>query len=349
MHSSSVLAFVALVAAASASTVAAHGYLSSPPPRGFQKASYQIDDLKSPNRKGLCRGEPEGQITQVSPGQKLTLGLTITAPHTGPCRVTMLDRDLKNEVPVAEKYDCAAPGKAGPWTIQLPSGVSGRKVLRWYWEGRHVSPAEPYEQCIDLDFSGSGDSYDDKPTFGRKHDDDHHDGHDDHGKHDDEHGQGRRQHARPQVKTAGTPSPSSPATPSSHPLPTPTAFAPVTVPNGAGGEEPRAAPLVDAVANVARAGSGACSAGSYKCNADGGFTQCANGKWVTMGCAPGTACRQTSDTAIVCDRTAGGSAPVTAASAPVEQAADESDTGLGQPLTQSAPQEGKAAEPESDE
>jgi len=135
----------------------AHGYLSSPPPRGIQKVAYAIDDLKSPNRKGTCRGEPPGQVTSVAPGSKLTLGLTITAPHTGPCEVSLLSYpSLQFEKTITSKYDCAAPGKAGPWTITLPTGVHGRKVLRWYWEGRHVSPSEPYEQCIDLNFGGGG-------------------------------------------------------------------------------------------------------------------------------------------------------------------------------------------------
>jgi hypothetical protein len=346
MHSNAVLAFVALVAAASASTVAAHGYLSSPPPRGIEKASYQIDDLKSPNRKGLCRGEPVGQITQVSPGQKLTLGLTITAPHTGPCRVTLLDLDLKNETPVAEKYDCAAPGKANPWTIQLPGGVSGRKVLRWYWEGRHVSPAEPYEQCIDLDFSGgAGSGHDDQPSFGGKRYRD--ENGDDH---DDDHGHAKRQRVRSEAKMAsGPPAADVPPPQPQSQQPAPPSFAPATVPNGAGGEEPRAAPPAEEMASAARAGTGSCAAGSYKCNSSGGFSQCANGKWITMGCAAGTACRQTSATAIVCDRAAGGSAQVTAASVPTEQAENALDAGLGEPLNESAPQEDKAAEPADSE
>lgn len=136
----------------------AHGYLSSPPPRGIEKQSYQIDDLKSPNKKGLCRGEKEGKVTNVHPGDPLTLGLTITAPHTGICTVSLLDLDLTNEQKFDEKFDCAAPGKVAPWTVKLPAYASGRKVLRWYWEGCHVSPCEKYEQCIDLDFGGSGGS-----------------------------------------------------------------------------------------------------------------------------------------------------------------------------------------------
>lgn len=140
--------------------VSAHGYLSSPPPRGIQKASYQVDDLKSPNRSGaVCRGEPAGEVTSVTSGGKLTLGLTITAPHVGPCEVHLLDYPSMQEISTfASKMDCAAPGKAAPWTIDLPQ-AQGRKVLRWTWMGCHVTPCEPYEQCIDVDFGRGGPSY----------------------------------------------------------------------------------------------------------------------------------------------------------------------------------------------
>jgi len=139
----------------------AHGYLSSPPPRGIQKAATEVDALKPPNFGGrVCRGEPEGQITQVTPGGSLTLDFTITAPHIGPCTVYLLDPDLNEatQKEIASKNNCAAPGKVEPWTIDLPSGVSGRKVLRWYWEAQHVSPSEPYEQCVDLVFGPGSDS-----------------------------------------------------------------------------------------------------------------------------------------------------------------------------------------------
>jgi len=139
-------------------SVHAHGYLASPPPRGIEKVTYQIDDLRNPNARGLCRGEAEGKVTTVAPGGSITLQIIASAPHTGPCEVTLLDYpSLGNPVQVASKYDCAAPGKVAPWTIQLPAGVSGRKVLRWYWEGRHIAnPGEPYEQCVDLMIGAGG-------------------------------------------------------------------------------------------------------------------------------------------------------------------------------------------------
>jgi len=144
-----------------------HGWLCKPLPRGYQHEKDAIDLLKSPNTKGTCRGEKDpGPVQKVSPGGSLTLEFNIPAPHTGPCEVYLLDLDLGNPKKLDEKYDCAAKGKVEPWTVTIPKDCSGRKVLRWYWEGRHISnPGEPYEQCVDLDCGGgdgggkpSGDS-----------------------------------------------------------------------------------------------------------------------------------------------------------------------------------------------
>ena len=150
----------ALLAVLLPALASAHGYLCKPPPRGIEKEATNIDALKSPNVSGkVCRGEGPGQITTVEPGASITLEFTITAPHIGPCEVYLLDLDLdlSKQVKIAEKYDCAAPGKVEPWTVTLPGNVQGRKVLRWYWEGRHIStPGEPYEQCIDLQIGRGG-------------------------------------------------------------------------------------------------------------------------------------------------------------------------------------------------
>jgi len=244
--------------------VSAHGYLSSPPPRGIQKASYQVDDLKSPNHKGMCRGEPVGAITKVSSGGKITLGLTITAPHVGPCRVSILDANLGNERPIASKTDCAAPGKVAPWTIQLPSGLTGHHVLRWYWEAHHVSPPEPYEQCIDINFDGDGapsDNSSAEPTFHAE--------------------------APPTAASFGqNQAPVGQAPDNSQPSPPPTYNAPPT---------PQA-PSTGAGSST----GGSCTSGAYECTKDGGFNQCANGSWVKMGCSTGTQCQSTAQGSIVC-------------------------------------------------
>jgi len=149
---------------------ASHGYLCTPEPRGLKEHEQsEIDLLKSPNTRGICRGETTpSPIFNVSPGGTITLDFKITAPHTGPCEVYLLDTDLQNPRKIADKYDCAAPGKVGPWTITLPSDCSGRQVLRWYWEGRHIrTPGEPYEQCIDLMFGSGGSLAGDQEADGQ--------------------------------------------------------------------------------------------------------------------------------------------------------------------------------------
>ncbi|KAI9591452.1 hypothetical protein BDF19DRAFT_455057 [Syncephalis fuscata] len=144
------LCLFAIVALSAISDVAAHGYMSSPTPRAIEKASTRIDDLKNPNTRGVCRGEPAGRVTNV--GRSVTLGFTITAPHIGMCEVYILDTNLGNARRIAQKNNCAAPGKVGPWTVNIPAGISGRKVIRWVWNAAHLGPGkiEHYENCADI-------------------------------------------------------------------------------------------------------------------------------------------------------------------------------------------------------
>jgi hypothetical protein len=279
----------------------AHGYLSSPPPRGIQKTAYAIDDLKSPNHKGVCRGEPAGQVTSVQPGGSLTLGLTITAPHTGPCQVFLLDYpSLNNLGKIAEKYDCAAPGKAGPWTIQLPKS-SGRKVLRWYWEGRHVSPGEPYEQCIDVNFGGGSDdggsSEPSTPTY------------------DGGAGEEPEQDDTPPTPTP-PPQPSPPAKkknnsnknkkkrsykkkPASKPVDdyennragSGDRKRPSRKHSSDGDDTPHYTPNTQQPSYDDGSDHGGCQHGQYVCAADGGYKVCVWGKWQHMPCGTGTTCK----------------------------------------------------------
>jgi predicted carbohydrate-binding protein with CBM5 and CBM33 domain len=129
--------------------VYSHGYMSKPFCRGCEKATYLVDDVKNPNTKGICRGEPAGQVTEIQ-GNSVTLGFTITAPHVGGCKVFLLDEDLGNSIQIGERNNCAAPGMVGDWTVTLPRGTSGRKVIRWTWDACHISPCEKYEQCADI-------------------------------------------------------------------------------------------------------------------------------------------------------------------------------------------------------
>jgi len=281
---------------------AAHGYLSSPPPRGIEKETSDVDALKSPNTAGLCRGEPQGKITQATPGGQLTLGFTITAPHTGPCEVYILDENLQNPVKIADKYDCAAPGKAGPWTITLPTDLSGRKVLRWYWEGRHRTPGEPYEQCIDLDFGGGDDSQpsssygsDSSNTLPPSSSPD----------------DGNSQ--PPSDGSDGSNAPSSnddsDSSNTSPPSSGPDDDNSQSSGDGSGDGHDSQPPTNLAQTNAINPPTygaqplassqepGECDAGSFQCSDSQSFKQCVNGQWsVVMQCGVGTQCRQTGPT-----------------------------------------------------
>lgn len=298
MHSVSV--FLALTVLSFATTyVAAHGYLYYPPPRGIQKEGYQIDDLKSPNRKGLCRGEPVGKITPVTPGGSVTLKFRITAPHVGPCVVYVLDANLKNPQKIADKNNCAAPGQGQPWTIKLPSGMAGHKVLRWTWEGQHVSPGEPYEQCIDVNFGGSG------------------------GEKEEENYQPSEEAGEEPQKKSGPMSDKRPKHAEKKPK---TVKTQVEQPKYQDDQDQEASyesdeeddgPAVqkyDAGQQQANdqqyddqeeeegsdSGDDSCPTnGAFKCMGSK-FAQCANGKWIAFGCSTGTACQPTAGGSIAC-------------------------------------------------
>jgi len=156
-------ATLAMTAALFAATPGAdaHGYMSSPPPRGIEKAGSQIDALRNPNHNGVCRGESsEGKVTDVQAGSSLTIDMAISAHHYGPCVAFWLSDDLSQEIPIASEFNC---GYQPSWTVQLPKELpSGKGLLRWYWEGWHLgkdpSVIERFENCADINVSGGDGS-----------------------------------------------------------------------------------------------------------------------------------------------------------------------------------------------
>ncbi|RKP08454.1 hypothetical protein THASP1DRAFT_29735 [Thamnocephalis sphaerospora] len=240
-----------LLALTTAASVSAHGYLSSPACRGCNKATYQVDDLKSPNGRGICRGEPAGPITQVAAGATVNLGFTITAPHVGPCAVSLLNLDLSGEQQLDTRMDCAAPGKVRDWAITIPASASGRRVLRWTWEGCHVQPCEKYEQCVDLDVSGGGGG---APGPATQPDD--------------------KEVPEKKVYAASA----SPAVPTSAPVPAPVPETPAP-----------AQPVPYAAPSAPSSSAGACQPGEFTCQGDR-LGQCSYGSWVWTGCPPTTKC-----------------------------------------------------------
>ncbi|KAI9596974.1 hypothetical protein BDF19DRAFT_464418 [Syncephalis fuscata] len=143
-------AITALTALYAVSSVSGHGHLSYPPCRGCDKYNTARDSINSPLlTPNLCRGEPAGVVTTVN--HQLTLQIDASAPHVGPCSVYLLDENLGNPIKVADKEN------------YIPSDITGRKVLRWTWEGCHVQPCEKYEQCSDITISGGNGGYTQKP------------------------------------------------------------------------------------------------------------------------------------------------------------------------------------------
>jgi len=261
--------------------VSAHGYLSSPPPRGAEKESTDVDSLKSPDHNGMCRGEPEGQLTNVAPGGPLTLQFTITAPHVGPCAVYLMNPDFSGMQQIASKSNCAAPGMVAPWTVQIPASAHGHMVLRWTWEGQHVTPSEHYEQCVDLmvgggsggaSYSGGAPMPPSAPEMGSA---DGADASDDSA-------------APPQTQSYG----------SGAPMPIPAAgYGSAQAPMPSAQSQSYGASSAPAPPQAIYGQSGAptggqCTSGQYVCQGPG-FAVCSNGSWIQQGCGAGTVCQPT--------------------------------------------------------
>jgi len=275
--------------------VSAHGYLSTPPPRGADKESTDVDSLKAPDTLGMCRGEPQGQLTSAVAGGPLTLGFTITAPHVGPCAVYLMNPDFSGMQQIDSKMDCAAPGKVGPWTVQLPASAQGHMVLRWTWEGQHVTPSEHYEQCVDLMFGGGsgGASYSGGPPM-------------------------------PPAGPVPVPVDDSAAPAAAYgsgaPIPIPAAgygpaegpmlsapaqslgapSAPVPVPS-----DYASAPAQAMYGQSGAPAGGPCTPGQYICQGPG-FAVCSNGSWIQQGCGTSTVCQSTGGSIACVAAAAGG-------------------------------------------
>ncbi|KAI9592122.1 hypothetical protein BDF19DRAFT_498760 [Syncephalis fuscata] len=249
----------AVIALSAISGTSAHGYMTKPLPRGIQKASFLVDDLKSPNFKGVCRGEPAGTVTTV--GRRVKLEFEITAEHIGKCEVYILNPDFSNPRLIASKDGCAKTKPAAPWTINIPSDITGRKIIRWMWHASHrVTEIEEYEQCADVIINPG------KKRVRRDNEDKIVEDID---------------VEEIDVEEASAPdAPVTPATPA-----TPVAPVVPATPATPVASVTSAAP----VASISSA-SGSCTPGQFKCDGSK-FGQCNHGSFVWMACGPGTACK----------------------------------------------------------
>ncbi len=199
-----VSSFICVLASLPAS-VNAHGFMASPRPRGYNEISYAIDNLRNPTSTGnFCRGKsPDGAVTTINLSDNgnlaIKLALSIGAEHVGPCSLELWNSAGTKKVTLAENVpNCASdqgfkqksPGASQQcpgllpsglvtddmclkdWNVNLPdlSGLDfDTGFLRWIWFGQHVSPAEYYENCADVNINyngagGSGEASQYEPT-----------------------------------------------------------------------------------------------------------------------------------------------------------------------------------------
>ncbi|RKP05893.1 hypothetical protein THASP1DRAFT_25691 [Thamnocephalis sphaerospora] len=132
------LATVACVLAYAATSVSAHGYMSKPFCRGCERAA-QDPTIAAPNAGGqLCRDNT------------IPIEINITAVHPGPCDVYLLDENLGNQTPIGHRDACVTANGINQWSVPVPNGASGKKVLRFLWKANNKGKMEEYEQCADI-------------------------------------------------------------------------------------------------------------------------------------------------------------------------------------------------------
>lgn len=167
-------AFVALLAilALFAYSVDAHGWLSSPSPRGqfrsvprrADEESFMATSVASSNSM-TCRDDPEmprNKWISMTAGTSQSVTFQIGAAHPGDCFFYLTyDGDKpdsqKKWFKIWEKHQCGKYQGSYTHNIPIPSYLpSGSHVIfRWEWYATHIFPVvEFYVQCVDATMTG---------------------------------------------------------------------------------------------------------------------------------------------------------------------------------------------------
>lgn len=162
------LAHVALAGLLLPAAVSAHGSISVPAVTfndiynknapsatmsgtpGQYTASAVIRDLA--DQAGSTCGNTDGSAAAQPVPSDGKVTFDISAVHVGPCEVWL------DDTKAASANDCWAtyPDKAIP--IDYSLCASGQCQLRWVWLATHNDPWEIYDNCVNVEGAGSGNS-----------------------------------------------------------------------------------------------------------------------------------------------------------------------------------------------
>jgi hypothetical protein len=183
--------------------VAAHGFVSSPPPRrpgeqykaacGEQPFYQQTSDIYG-NVQGiqqvvgnsktdacnlwLCKGflleDNPANVQSYTPGQKIDFQVEIRAPHTGYANVSVVKTSTNTMIgsPLIEFENYASNGGVAAnntaFSVTLPSSLGGDCTTAGdcvlQWFWNAPDIDQTYEACVDFTVSGSGSGSGSTPT-----------------------------------------------------------------------------------------------------------------------------------------------------------------------------------------
>lgn len=261
-----------------ASSVAAHGFMIGPVDcaskqilgfiRNYDAISTNIDTLRSPNRNGQCRGAPpQSAISYSNTNTCVALAISDNANHIGPCSLEFIGQS-GNVINLGTKSQCLAGGETD---CNVPNLVTG-DMCKYNLEFTGFSSNEPGYLRWTWTATHIGPPYEEYENCIDIN--------------------GGTQTTTQVPSTRGTPTQTTTQVPN-------TRGTPIQTSTREQNTVPSSTPI-KFLHKRPRPYTQVCSInGSLKCD-NGAFLTCDNNKWIRRECAPGTICKEISNS-IVCD------------------------------------------------
>lgn len=176
--------FLFLLSTLFISIVNGHGFMLSPTSqnigsvRDISKMNYQIDSLRNPTLVD-CNTLPKSSLVSVSLVKNkkytVTLAISVSAQHVGPCELHIIDPDTSDDVIIAKNENCVSSGTIFESTsdpnCEIPDGLVTNDmcvvkwsfcpsnldkitctecIMKWVWTAKHMEPYEHFETCVDV-------------------------------------------------------------------------------------------------------------------------------------------------------------------------------------------------------
>jgi hypothetical protein len=139
--------------------------------RNYASLNFNIDSLRNPNFNGICRGATkESPLQLISSGDYcVNIAISTKAKHIGPCSLEYFDISgnvitLNSYTECIKALSLVTCNKPGYDMCTYKLDINLNKIqnidgyIRWFWQARHITPFENFENCIDISQLKSVDS-----------------------------------------------------------------------------------------------------------------------------------------------------------------------------------------------